>query len=123
MPWTQVCCQYDGSFDGFLCCVFESYVHKEEPVEFRTPEDLSCSLYPQRTIQTHAAHAQRVYRSLEGKLGREGRELFVRGFLTCLPERSCGCGGFSAWAMTGAPPLPATLLTPQWTPCAGQCST
>ena len=22
MSWTQVCCQYDGSFAGFLTCVF-----------------------------------------------------------------------------------------------------
>lgn len=23
--------QYDGSLDGFLCCVYESYVYKEAP--------------------------------------------------------------------------------------------
>ena len=87
MDWTQICCQYDGSFSGFLSCVFDCYVNREEPVEFRTPEDMCCSLYPLRTVETDEAHAQRVYRSFAGKLGREGRELAVRGFLTCLPER------------------------------------
>lgn len=27
--------RYDGSFEGFLCCVFESYVNKEPPPPFR----------------------------------------------------------------------------------------
>ena len=36
MDWTQICCQYDGSFSGFLSCVFDCYVNREEPVEFRT---------------------------------------------------------------------------------------
>ena len=87
MSWTQISCQYDGTYPGFLSCVFDCYVNREEPVEFRTPEDMCCSLYPLRTVETDEAHAQRVYRSFAGKLGREGRELAVRGFLTCLPDK------------------------------------
>ena len=86
MSWTQVCCQYDGSFAGFLTCVFENYVNHEEPVEFRTPDDPCCSLYPLRAVVSDRARAERVYRSLD-KLGREGKALAVRGFLTCLPDR------------------------------------
>ena len=87
MPWIQVSYQYDGSFAGFLTCVFESYVNQEQPAEFRTPEDACCSLYPLRTVETDEAHAKRVYRSLAGKFGREGQELVTHGFLTCLPDR------------------------------------
>ena len=86
MSWIQVCYQYDGSYPGFLSCVFDSYVNREEPVEFRAPEDMCCSLYPLRTVETDEAHAQRVYRSFE-TFGREGREMAVRCFLTCLPDR------------------------------------
>ena len=32
---------YDGSFAGFLCCVFESYARKEIPAEVCPPEDSS----------------------------------------------------------------------------------
>lgn len=87
MAWTQVCRQYDGSFAGFLTCVFDSYVNREEPVEFCTPEDPCCSLYPLRTVITDEEHARRMYRSLAVKLGRDGRALVSRGFLTCLPDR------------------------------------
>ena len=87
MPWTQVCYQYDGSFAGFLSCVFDSYVHREEPAQFLGAEEACCSLYPLRTVGTDQAHAKRVYRSLAGQFGSEGRRLVTRGFLTCLPER------------------------------------
>ena len=36
----EVIYRYDGSFAGFLCCVFESYVNKEFPLGFQGPEDL-----------------------------------------------------------------------------------
>ncbi len=87
MSWTQVSVQYDGSFAGFLSCVFYCYVNREEPAEFRTPEDPCCSLYPLRTVETDRARAERVYRSFPVRLGREGTRLAVRGFLTCLSER------------------------------------
>ena len=44
MSWTQISCQYDGSYSGFLSCVFDCYVNREEPVEFHTPGDMCCSL-------------------------------------------------------------------------------
>lgn len=87
MSWTQVCCRYDGSFAGFLTCVFDNYVNHEESVEFRTPDNDCGSLYPVRTVVTDRCHAQRVYRSLPVKFGQAGRQLVTRGFLTCLPEK------------------------------------
>ncbi len=86
MPWTQISCQYDGTYPGFLSCVFDCYVNKEEPVEFRTPDDTCCSLYPLRTVVTDQEHAKRVYRSF-AKFGAEGQRLAVRAFLTCLPDK------------------------------------
>lgn len=87
MSWTQVCCQYDGTFAGFLTCVFECYVHKEEPCEFRTGGDACCSLYPLRAIITDQRHAKRVYRSLAVKMGRGGQEAVAGCFLSCLAQR------------------------------------
>ena len=86
MAWTQVCYQYDGTFPGFLSCVFDSYVYREEPAQFLGPEELCCSLYPHRTVETDEGHAQRVYKSFS-KFGPEGRRLAIRCFLTCLPEK------------------------------------
>ena len=106
MSWTHVSYLYDGSLAGFLTCVFEAYTHREEPADF-TPFDQACaSFYAQRSIETDRAKAQRVYRSLEQKLGRTGKDWLLRGFLTCLS--GFGCGGSSAWGISGAPASPGT---------------
>ena len=86
MSWTPVSYLYDGTYAGFLTCVYESYAHREEPAEF-TPFELACaSLYPQRAVETDLPRARRVYRGLE-QFGPQGRRWAVRGFLSCLPER------------------------------------
>ncbi len=87
MPWTQAAYSYDGSFNGFLSCVFDSYVHREAPACFFPPEDGRLSLWPERMVVTDEAHARRVYHSLSRRISTDARELVVRGFLTCLPER------------------------------------
>lgn len=77
--------QYDSSLDGFLCCVYESYVYKEAPAAFCCDED-PLSLYEVRTVVTKPAYSQRVSR---GIAARSGKALAVvrRGFLTCLPDK------------------------------------
>lgn len=77
--------QYDGSLDGFLCCVYESYVYKEAPAAFCCDED-PLSLYEVRTVVTNPAYSQRVSR---GIAARSGKALAVvrRSFLTCLPDK------------------------------------
>ena len=87
MSWIQVCYHYDGTFAGFLTCVYEGYVHREAPAEFRTPEDPCCSLYPLRTVETDPEHARQVYRSFAKKFGPVGQKTVARGFLTCLPQK------------------------------------
>jgi len=111
MSWTQVCFQYDGTYPGFLSCVFDSYVNREEPVEFRTPEDMCCSLYPLRTVETDQGHAQRVYRSF-AKFGRDGQELAVRCFLTCLPDRELWLWRFLRLGYDQGPQVSRNLTDP-----------
>ena len=54
---------YDGSFEGFLCCVFESFLQHEIPFAIWTPERETATLYPIREIATDHARAQRVFAS------------------------------------------------------------
>ena len=112
MPWTQVSYQYDGSFAGFLTCVFESYVNREEPVEFRLPDDPCCSLYPLRTVAPDQAHARRVYRSLADKLGWQGQRMVARGFLTCLPDKELWLWRFLRMGYQRGPALLWDLTDP-----------
>ncbi|QNL45661.1 TIGR03915 family putative DNA repair protein [Oscillibacter hominis] len=77
---------YDGSFEGFLCCVFESYTRKEVLTAICSDEDFAPVLFATRTVETDRAHALRVYRSLI-KISPQAGNLVRRGFLTCLPDR------------------------------------
>ena len=78
--------RYDGTFEGFLCCVFDSYVFREQPVQFQDEEHLVQSFFPARWVGTDPRHARRVLVSLE-KIDPYAKELVVKGFLTCVPER------------------------------------
>ncbi|MBR2929148.1 MAG: TIGR03915 family putative DNA repair protein [Oscillospiraceae bacterium] len=77
--------EYDGSFDGFLCCVYESYTQKENPTGFFVGE-ADCTLFDTRYIPTVAAHAKRVYRSFF-KTSQVFGPLLQRAWLTILPEK------------------------------------
>lgn len=77
--------EYDGSFDGFLCCVYESYTQKENPTGFFAGE-ADCTLFDTRYIPTVAAHAKRVYRSFF-KNSQVFGPLLQRAWLTILPEK------------------------------------
>ena len=83
MSWTQVSYLYDGTYAGFLTCVFDSFRNREEPTDFTPFSEAAASFYPQRAVETHREKARRVYRSLD-QFGREGKRWAVRGFLTCL---------------------------------------
>ena len=75
--------RYDGTFGGFLCCVFESFLKKETPAAI-LPEDGPYSLYPEKSVETDDVRAGRVWRALPVRVSREAAELSRDVFLTCL---------------------------------------
>ena len=52
---------YDSSFEGFLCCVFESFAQHEIPFAVWTPQRETSTLYPVKD------------RSEERRVGKECR--------------------------------------------------
>ena len=83
---SEVVYTYDGSFDGFLSCVFARYANKEVPIAICRDEDFPPTLFPCRFIPTDPAHARRVLRKLT-ICSPMCANLVRRGFLTCLPDR------------------------------------
>ena len=78
--------RYDGSLEGFFCCIFAIYVNKEPPACFQTADDPQPTLFPVRRVDTNAAHAQRILDSLS-KRSAYAKNWVIKGFLTCVPER------------------------------------
>lgn len=85
--WPSFSYSYDGSFQGFLSCVFSSYVNRERPACFSTMDDPRLSLWPSRAVESNREHASRVYRALSQRISKDAQRLVVHGFLTCLPDR------------------------------------
>ena len=77
---------YDGTFEGLLCCIFDSYANKEVLTAITSDEGAAPTLFPTRAISTDAAHAARVLRKLH-KLSPWGEDLVRRGYLTCMDEK------------------------------------
>ena len=85
MAWRDVVFQYDGSFEGFLCCVFDSYVYKEFPIAFYGDEDC-CTLYEVRFVATDKEKSQRIDKSIKNR-SKAAADIIRRGFLTCLTDK------------------------------------
>lgn len=74
---------YDGSFDGLLCCVFESYDKNELPLDV-LPEGAALPLLlPVKPIVTNKEKARRVLLSIPKKMGRDALDFVRHAFLTC----------------------------------------
>ena len=79
--------RYDGSFDGLLCCVFESYEQKELPLNILSLDAEELSLFPARKISTDPQKAQRVLRSIPEKIGPAALTFVRHTFLTCFAQK------------------------------------
>ncbi|MDU4962453.1 MAG: TIGR03915 family putative DNA repair protein [Sporomusaceae bacterium] len=78
--------RYDGSFEGLLCCVFESYDQNEIPASILSPTAPPL-LFGEKFIATDNAKAQRVLASVPRRIGGDALLLIRHAFLTCLPEK------------------------------------
>lgn len=87
MSWEQVIFQYDGTFEGFLCCVFESYFYKEFPIAFISDEEYyPISFYSVRSIITQEEHSHRVLYGLHRR-SPAASQMLRRAFLTCMEDK------------------------------------
>ena len=75
---------YDGTYEGLLCCIFESFARKEIPLDVQADGQVQLSLSPLYHISTDEVKARRVASSFPRKLGPQVAEFFQLSFLTCL---------------------------------------
>jgi probable DNA metabolism protein len=84
---SQVTYEYDGTFEGLLCCVFESYERKEIPADIIAPGGYQAMLFPVKRIATDLEQAERVLVSIPAKMGRATLDFVQHSFLTFLPQK------------------------------------
>lgn len=78
--------RYDGSFGGFLTCVWDALETKAEPAAFLLPHE-GMTLWEEREPPTDEAKARRLYAALAKRVSPRFRHFIAWGFLTCLPQR------------------------------------
>lgn len=88
MPYeSDVIYSYDGSFDGLLCCVFESYDKGEIPMGIILEDQAPLQLFGHKTIRTDSQKAHRVLASIPAKMGSPALRFVKHAFLTCLDQK------------------------------------
>lgn len=84
---TNIAYLYDGTLNGFFCCVFESYDQKELPAMVLDERDGNMTLLPVKRIYTNPERAERVEKSIRSRISQETYDFVDKAFMTCLPER------------------------------------
>ena len=78
--------RYDGTFAGFLTCVWDALESGAEPAAFLLPDD-GATLWETREPAADRDRAGRLYAALAKRVSPAFQKLIARGFLTCLPEK------------------------------------
>ncbi|MBQ3008125.1 MAG: hypothetical protein IJD80_00925, partial [Oscillospiraceae bacterium] len=65
----QVIYVYDGSFEGFLCCVYNYYYNRLKPVAIMSQDNFTPSFYDNLMVDTDFEQAYRVRFAIEEKMG------------------------------------------------------
>ena len=78
---------YDGSFEGLLCCVFESVYGRELPIDILPENMVQPSFFAMHFVKTDAEKARRVYESIPRKISADAAELVRDVFLSCAQHK------------------------------------
>ncbi len=74
---------YNGSFDGFLCAVFDVYEYKFSDVNIVPAHRHQPSLFAEpHAVNSDPGHSNRVWKGLQKKLTQEAQDQIHRAFLS-----------------------------------------
>ena len=84
---TDIAYVYDGSFEGLLCCVHESYYQKELPAMIFPYEAAQETLFPVKEIVTALDAAKKVERSIAASISKDALRLVRLCYLSQMEHR------------------------------------
>ena len=79
--------RYDGSYQGFLCCVAECFTDKALPQGVQLLDEPQGTLFGIKAVDTDNELAAQVERSPSEKISPLARDMVRKGFLTCMEEK------------------------------------
>ena len=78
---------YDGSFEGLLCCVYESYYQRELPSMIFNHDEMQETLFDVKEIKTDLTSAQKVEQSISEKISGEALYLVRMCYYSIMDNR------------------------------------
>ncbi len=79
--------EYDGTFEGLMCCIYEHYYNKTIPFQIVRHDEQSLSFFDIIYIETNSAISERVYNSIKTEISFEAQNLVKTVFLSCLKNK------------------------------------
>ncbi len=104
---------YDGTFDGLLCCVYEHYYNKTNPIQITLHDEVNPSFFEIYYIQTNNEKAQRVYISIKEKVSLDAQNLVKIAFLSCLKDKEIAIFNFLKFAYKNGAKTTKLLSQPE----------
>ncbi len=78
---------YDGTFEGMLCCIFDSFAKKIYPAAISPQDAPQLTLYPTSFIETDPNIALRVKIGIRKKISHSALILIKDAFFSKLPQK------------------------------------
>ncbi|MBN1891617.1 MAG: TIGR03915 family putative DNA repair protein [Clostridiales bacterium] len=78
---------YDGTLEGFLCCVYESFARRQVPTEIHPRYGQTMLFEQTEWINTNIGHSDKVYASLAEKICLEAQDFVRHSFLVRRPDK------------------------------------
>lgn len=91
---TNVIYCYDGTFNGILCCVYESLENHLLPYDILPPDSLQMSLMEQKIIETDPKKAMLVRKHILTRYGKDCTSLVKTAFLSGYDEKAAAIFDF-----------------------------
>lgn len=110
---TDLVYRYDGSLDGFFCCVYHCVYSRELPCAIEPLDSPQETLFPVREIETQEELARRVEASIRKKISQEAYYLVRDAFLSILEEKERKLLRFLIWGYREGPKVTAMLADPR----------
>ena len=84
---TDLIYRYDGSLDGFLCCVYAAMTKREHPMMIVRADEMQSLLFPDFIVETDSGKATRVADSIRAKISEDMLDFVYQVLLTALPGK------------------------------------
>ena len=78
---------YDGSFEGMLCCIYESFLRKEIPIAIESEVYGGRSCFTMKKIETDEKKSDYISHIVREIISLRASELIEHAFLSDLPDK------------------------------------